>query len=204
MTFADELKKAAGPRLTYGQQPKLADEIGIDPSALSRLATGVRKPSPKTAVKLADALNLTGVKRETFLLAAVDPNLERADPLAAFLQDLVDAERMINYARPQDMEGSKDAVRTYVLAMIVELSELVQELDWKAWKDRQAPPDNERVADEFADVLAFLGVITANVMAQTGLTYKQLSQAFTDKTKTNLRRARGEIDGYIPSTGTHL
>lgn len=122
--------------------------------------------------------------------------------IAGTLEYLVAREREVNYGRPQDLAGGKDAMRAYFAAMVVELSELMQELDWKPWKTKEVI-DKAAVADEFADFLAFAGVLTANVMAQTGLTPDDLAQAFERKTSINIQRARGEVDGYIPADGVN-
>ena len=86
---------------------------------------------------------------------------------------------------------TKDAIRSYVLALFVELGEFVQELDWKPWKNGKKI-DKERVADEFADILAFLGVILVHLEA-LGIDEADLAKAYRMKSVTNLRRFLGEL-----------
>lgn len=89
---------------------------------------------------------------------------------------------------------SKDAIRTYFLALIVETGELIQELNWKPWKeDKQI--NHARVADEFADVLAFLGIIIV-YLDRHGISPTILSEAYNNKTKINVSRFLGHVDGY--------
>lgn len=88
---------------------------------------------------------------------------------------------------------TKDAVRSYFTAMHVELGELLQTLDWKPWKgdeEQCSIPDKARTADEFADVLAFLGVILTHLNAM-GLDTAALAKAYTNKTRTNIERFKG-------------
>ena len=113
---------------------------------------------------------------------------------------LVEAERLVNINRPDVGTGSPESLRQYSLALVVETAELLQELDWRAWRVGKAI-DRERVADEFADILAFLGILTMDVMAQAGLTEQDLAEAFTRKTDVNIARSQGKIAGYVNAAG---
>jgi len=94
--------------------------------------------------------------------------LTGARDLANGLDVLVEMQKQVSSPVPGAIPtGSdwptKDAVRTYTLAMIVEIAEWVQTLDYKPWKN--SAPDaypvlSDTVADEFADILAFLGILT--------------------------------------------
>lgn len=111
------------------------------------------------------------------------------------------AEREINLNRPQDMNGGKEALNVAFTSLMVELGELAQELDIKPWKVRNTPPDPFKVADEFADVIAFFGVLMVNIMEQVGLDVYSFAKAFADKTEVNIARAQGKVEGYIPGAG---
>ena len=114
------------------------------------------------------------------------------------LKVLVDTQRDVTpkldpmiFERPID-----ETTRSYILATIVELTELMDELDWKMW----TPPktlDKDRIADEFADILAFLGIIQWILFHRVGLTSEDLARAYKAKTKENARRAR-EYGSQIP------
>lgn len=84
---------------------------------------------------------------------------------------------------------SKDALRTYVLAMQVELMEFVQTLDWKPWKQKYNI-DVERVVDEFADILAFQGVLIYYLYL-FGITPEMLSEGYRKKSIENIDRFLG-------------
>lgn len=90
--------------------------------------------------------------------------------------------------------ASTDQVRTYMLALIVELTELVQELNWKPWKNHKHI-NQARVADEFADVLAFLGILII-YLDSLGIPPSRLAEAYVSKTKVNIERMLGMVAGY--------
>jgi NTP pyrophosphatase (non-canonical NTP hydrolase) len=94
-----------------------------------------------------------------------------------------------------DQVPLQDQFRTYSLATMVEISELVQEFNWKPWKNSTKQLDLPKIADEFADVLAFLGILVV-YMQRVGVTPRMIADAYANKTKINVRRLMGEIEGY--------
>lgn len=91
-------------------------------------------------------------------------------------------------------------ILTYGFALIHEVGELMDELAWKPWKPRGAI-NRERVADEFADVLAFLGLITIYVCRLTGLEPIDLARAYLRKSQVNINRFTGLVDEYRHMVG---
>jgi len=90
---------------------------------------------------------------------------------------------------PQVLERPiEDTTRSYVLALVHEVHELLDELNWKMWKPNK-PINRERVLDEFADILAFLGVMEMILYHRLGITPDELAHAYRNKTKENQRRA---------------
>jgi hypothetical protein len=85
--------------------------------------------------------------------------------------------------------ASKDMWRTYVLAMTVELMEFLQTLNWKPWKDKKEI-DIVRITDEFADILAFQGIII-KYLDSMGIGPVQLAEAYAKKTIVNIDRFLG-------------
>mgnify|MGYP000429717305 CR=1 FL=1 len=85
---------------------------------------------------------------------------------------------------------SKDAIRTYVLAMTVELMEFVQTLDWKPWKQK-SNLDIERIVDEFADILAFQGVLIYYLYL-LGISPEMLELGYRKKSIENIDRFLGK------------
>lgn len=96
----------------------------------------------------------------------------------------------------ENFEGTptKEQIASTVLAMIVETSELGQELNWKPWK-KVKDIDVARVTDEFADILAFLGLLMVHLQ-RMGIEPGHLAEAYRKKTKVNLSRLKGEVQGY--------
>lgn len=116
------------------------------------------------------------------------------------LQSLLDTQwlvsGMVDDALPHDGNPpSRDQVRTYFLAMIVELTELMNELNWKPWKKSEKQVDVEKVADEFADILAFLGVIL-NYLKNSGVDVHTLAAQYGRKSKVNIDRFNHLVEGY--------
>lgn len=83
--------------------------------------------------------------------------------------------------------GRPDTWRTYVLATIVELAEFVQLLPWKPWRNAVRVIDSEKLLDEFADVLAFIGVLVT-ILGHLGYTPDDIANAYISKEFTNISR----------------
>jgi NTP pyrophosphatase (non-canonical NTP hydrolase) len=120
----------------------------------------------------------------------------RASNLATALAILADTQKLIR-VNPTDYTGlpTKEDVRQYAFALCGEVHELADELHWKSWQVPK-PIDKARVADELADVLAFLGVIVQFTMDLTDLTSDDLAEAYRRKTKVNMDRMAGRVEGY--------
>lgn len=86
----------------------------------------------------------------------------------------------------------KDTIRTYALALIVEVGEFLQTLDWKPWKNGKQESD-ERVLDEFADILAFVGVLITQLKAM-GYSCEAITNAYLRKEHENVRRFIRKIE----------
>ncbi len=119
-----------------------------------------------------------------------------ARDLANGLDALVAVQRKVSAPVPGAVpEGStfptKDALRTYALATIVEIAEWVQTLDYKAWSNDKvlaAPRKaDEIVLDEFADILAFIGILTL-YMENWGMETEDIAHAYVLKSEENIRR----------------
>lgn len=86
-----------------------------------------------------------------------------------------------------DVIESPDALRTYVLATIVELAEFVQTLPWKPWRTSVKVIDDKKVLDEFADILAFIGVLIT-ILNNMGYSPDQITDAYILKEHININR----------------
>lgn len=117
-------------------------------------------------------------------------------PLADGLRTLLAVQKVVSSAVPgaiydADNPPTKDALRTYSLAFIVEMAEWLQELDFKPWKNGK-PEVSLRshpavVAEEFADMLAFLGILIS-YMDNLGITPDDLARAYVKKSEQNIVR----------------
>lgn len=107
-----------------------------------------------------------------------------------------DVSAMVDGALPIDGSVPPINVLTYGYALIKEITELADELGWKPWKPRK-PIDQSRVADEFADVLAFLGLITLYVMRLANLEPSDLAAAYLRKSDVNVARFSGKVEDYV-------
>lgn len=83
--------------------------------------------------------------------------------------------------------GRPDTWRTYVLAAFVELAEFIQVLPWKPWRDSVKEIDSEKLLDEFADVLAFIGVLIT-ILGHLGYTPDDIASAYISKEFVNISR----------------
>jgi NTP pyrophosphatase (non-canonical NTP hydrolase) len=119
------------------------------------------------------------------------------DILAEALAILVATERLLVVNNPEGGPTlDKDAVREYAFALCGEVHELADELGWKSWK-LPREPDHERSKDEFADVLAFLGVMAQLTNTLAGTNCWSLAEQFRAKSRVNIERINeGKHEGY--------
>jgi hypothetical protein len=118
------------------------------------------------------------------------------DGLQSLADIQVEVSGMVNDAVPTTGEIPPANILTYGFAFIKEATELMDELGWKPWKPRK-PINKERVADEFADILAFLGLLTIYVMRLADLTTDDLAAAYLRKSDVNVARFSGEVAEYV-------
>jgi NTP pyrophosphatase (non-canonical NTP hydrolase) len=95
---------------------------------------------------------------------------------------------------PETLVPTRDNIRTYGFALVDEVMELCKEIGWKPWK---AVPqrDKERIADEFADVFAFLGLFIVYAR-ELGISKHDLARAYIRKSSENIRRLDGQVTDY--------
>lgn len=102
--------------------------------------------------------------------------------------------------RGDRFQHTTEEMRTIAFAMIAEVLELSDEIGWKSWKP--APiVDKQRVLEEYADVMAFFGTLTALVIVRCGFSPEQLVEAYLEKAEINRNRFRDRpygVDRWIP------
>jgi dimeric dUTPase (all-alpha-NTP-PPase superfamily) len=84
-------------------------------------------------------------------------------------------------------------IQKETLAMLSELAELIDEVNFKWWKNPK-PVDTDKVKDELVDILHFF----VSMCIKTGMDAKELHQRYLDKNKENFARQHGasEKKGY--------
>lgn len=121
----------------------------------------------------------------------------RVEALAIALETLAESQKLIKVDKDSwEAKPSKDNIRQYSLAMIDEVLEYIRELGWKDWKLPRVP-DPTRVVDEFADILAFMGVLLQYGIELTGTTVGDFAEAYRRKTLVNIERINeAKVEGY--------
>lgn len=84
-------------------------------------------------------------------------------------------------------------IQKETLAMMSELSELIDEVNFKWWKNEK-PVNTDKVKDELVDILHFF----VSMCLKTGMSAQELHQRYLDKNKENFDRQHGvsEKKGY--------
>lgn len=75
-------------------------------------------------------------------------------------------------------------LKDMVLAAHVELSEALQEVDWKPWKGGTGEVDRAKFVEEMVDVLHFC----ANILVAVGVTDAEIQEAYPAKTRVVRKR----------------
>jgi dimeric dUTPase (all-alpha-NTP-PPase superfamily) len=76
----------------------------------------------------------------------------------------------------------------YAYALISELVEMTQELNWKPWKKTPQGVDIEKVQDEFADILCFIGVMLTFLRRFYDIDTRMLGDAYKKAVIKNIGR----------------
>jgi dimeric dUTPase (all-alpha-NTP-PPase superfamily) len=84
-------------------------------------------------------------------------------------------------------------IQKETLAMLSELAELIDEVNFKWWKNPK-PVDEGKVRDELVDILHFF----VSMCLKTGMDATELHRRYLDKNKENFNRQHGvsEKKGY--------
>jgi NTP pyrophosphatase (non-canonical NTP hydrolase) len=106
----------------------------------------------------------------------------------------------IQYRASTEVNGgpprpTRHALAQYAFALVTEVGELMQLLNWKPWK-KDRPTNKAEVLDELADVWAFTLLLTNLVMDAVDASAEDVEAAYLKKTQVNLIRARGEVPDY--------
>lgn len=122
-------------------------------------------------------------------------NLDKQDALANGLSELFARQREVSGLIPGHIsdEPTNYNILLGSFALIGEVFELAQELGWKDWKDNKEMTAEHRavIAEEFADILAFLGYLLHLVVTRADLSVDVLAEAYFAKTEKNVARFEG-------------
>ncbi|WP_406678430.1 dUTPase [Moorella sp. ACPs] len=99
-----------------------------------------------------------------------------------FDQDLARRRRLPDYS-------TAEWIQKEVLAMVAELGELLEEVNFKWWKNPH-PLDREAIKGELVDILHFL----VSMCLKAGITAEEFYQAYLAKNQENFRRQQGLTD----------
>ncbi len=78
-------------------------------------------------------------------------------------------------------------IQKQTLAMISELSELIDEVNFKWWKNKK-PVDEHAVKEELVDILHFF----VSMCLQAGMTPEEMYTIYKEKNSENFRRQQGK------------
>jgi len=92
-------------------------------------------------------------------------------------------------------------IQKEVLAMISELAELLDEVNFKWWKNPR-PLNLEAIKGELVDLLHFL----VSMCLKLGINAEELYQGYVQKNQENFKRQQGktEKEGYLPPSPHNL
>ena len=84
-------------------------------------------------------------------------------------------------------------IQKETLAMLSELAELIDEVNFKWWKNEK-PVDLDKVKEELVDILHFF----VSMCLKTGMNAEELHQRYLEKNKENFARQQGKSfkEGY--------
>lgn len=113
------------------------------------------------------------------------------------LDDIFSMQAALNddIIKRRHLEGISDSewIQKQTLAMLSEMAELLDEVNFKWWKNPK-PVDERAVKEELTDILHFF----VSMCLRAGMTSDELYRYYLDKNKENFRRQQGlsKKDGY--------
>jgi NTP pyrophosphatase (non-canonical NTP hydrolase) len=122
-----------------------------------------------------------------------DLNLAAARPIIEGVETWIGLQERISALAGVTGIPTNKQVTEMAFALNGEVFELAQELGWKSWKDNPELDIKqvEKIAEEFADIMAFFGALTVLVQRRTGLTIENLVTAYLLKSYKNVQRFYG-------------
>ena len=91
--------------------------------------------------------------------------------------------------------ATPENIRTFFLALFVEVGECLNRLNWKPWK-KPTTLDREAILDEAADMTAFWLQTCVILSDAVGATPQDILDAYLRKSAVNVARFTGKVEGY--------
>jgi NTP pyrophosphatase (non-canonical NTP hydrolase) len=106
---------------------------------------------------------------------------------------LMKSQKIVSANAGTEWKGSNAELRELSISLIAELMEMINELGWKSWKDPVEMTEDQKnlVVEEFADVISFVFSIAHFISIRTGLTAKEIADAYFVKANKNMDRFSG-------------
>lgn len=106
--------------------------------------------------------------------------------MKTFLEQQKSLQKHLGYPMGGDMEG---AIKENILALIVEATEVLNEINWKPWKKEKREIDRDALLTELVDVLQFW----ANAVNAAGFQMIDIHMSYQAKLgECYARASRGE------------
>jgi dimeric dUTPase (all-alpha-NTP-PPase superfamily) len=111
--------------------------------------------------------------------------------MADRLEEIFDLQRKFHESlvtsRHLESITAEEWIQKQTLAMISELSELIDEVNFKWWKNKK-PVNEQAVKEELVDILHFF----VSMCLQAGMTPEELYTIYKEKNRENFRRQQGQ------------
>ncbi|MDD4342998.1 MAG: dUTPase [Eubacteriales bacterium] len=114
--------------------------------------------------------------------------LDKIFEMQSFLDEKIARERNLKFSK-------EEWIQKEVLAMISELSEVLDEVNFKWWKNKKEINDDQ-LKEEIVDLLHFL----ISMSLKAGMSAEEIFSIYMKKNEENIKRQEGktEKEGYLP------
>lgn len=110
------------------------------------------------------------------------------------LENMLDSQRALQEAMGSPMGTGDAAIKENLFALIVEVTEALDEINWKPWRARDKIIDREKLAEELVDVLQFW----LNAASAAGLTAPKIAETYYRKLRVCHERIRAQSTRVAP------
>lgn len=102
------------------------------------------------------------------------------DKQKKFEQNLISLDKMA------DLDYKQSQIKEYSLALIVEVTEFLNEVNWRPWKKTQKDVDFTKLKEEFIDILHFVLILGLLL----GLDSTEIKKIYSKKMVINEKRQK--------------